>query len=66
MSVENILQQLDNEIANLKKVRAALRGLNSGPSTPTGKRVVSAMARNRMAKAQRARWAKVKKRKTSK
>ena len=58
MSIENILQQLDTEITNLKKVRAALSGLNS-KSTVTGMRIVSTTARRKMAKAQRVRWARV-------
>jgi hypothetical protein len=57
MSIENILQQVDNEIATLTKVRAAVTGLSSGKMK--GKqRVISVMARKRMAKAQKKRWAK--------
>jgi hypothetical protein len=59
MSIENILQQINKEIADLTKVRAALTGLGSVKPTVKGKkRVISAMARKRMAKAQKARWAK--------
>jgi hypothetical protein len=59
MSIESILQQLDGEINTLKQARATLNGLNSSTPTVPGKRVVSAKARRRMAKAQRIRWAKV-------
>jgi hypothetical protein len=58
MSIENIVQQLDKEIADLQKARVALSGLGSGKQAVKGKRVISAIARKRMAKAQRARWAK--------
>jgi hypothetical protein len=66
MSIENILQQVDNEIATLTKARAALTGLGSGKRIVKGKRVISSIARKRMAKAQRARWAKVRSLKRSK
>jgi hypothetical protein len=60
MSVETILQQIDAEIANLTKARAALSGLG-GPAmakpTTNGKRVISASARRKMAAAQKKRWA---------
>jgi hypothetical protein len=69
MSVENIVQQIDKEIADLTRARAALAGLSGSShssSSPlkivaaggTGKRVISASARRRMAAAQKARWAK--------
>jgi len=64
MSMENIVQQLDKEIADLTRARALLlnlsgksSGLNSA-SGRTGKRIISASARRRMAAAQKARWAK--------
>jgi hypothetical protein len=63
MSVENIVEQIDKEIADLTRARALLAGL-SGSSTRAklsvmpGKRVISASARRRMAAAQKARWAK--------
>jgi hypothetical protein len=63
MSVENIVQQIDKEIADLTRARALLAGL-SGSSTRgklavmPGKRIISAAARRRMAAAQKARWAK--------
>ena len=64
MSMENIVQQLDKEIADLTLARALLlnlsgksSGLNSA-SGRTGKRIISASARRRMAAAQKARWAK--------
>ena len=56
MSIENILQQLNNEIANLTKARALMIGFGSRTSTVKGKRVISMKARKRMAKAQKARW----------
>lgn len=60
MSLENIVQQIDAEIANLTNARNALAGLN-GTSTvtsaiATGKRVFSASSRAKMRAAQRARW----------
>jgi hypothetical protein len=69
MSVENIVQQIDKEIADLTRARAALVGLSGSSSSSssslkivaaggTGKRVISASARRRMAAAQKARWAK--------
>ncbi|HEX4487472.1 MAG TPA: hypothetical protein VH088_14470 [Terriglobales bacterium] len=67
MSVENIVQQIDKEIADLTRARAALSGLTGGSHSSslkivaaggTGKRVISASARRRMAAAQKARWAK--------
>lgn len=62
MSVQSILQQLNNEISKLTQVRAVLAGLN-GPTVKASagkKRVVSKQARHRMAIAQKARWAKAK------
>lgn len=66
MSVENIVQQIDKEIADLTRARALLAGLSGTSSsslklvasgTP-GKRIISASARRKMAAAQKARWAK--------
>jgi hypothetical protein len=67
MSVENILQQLDNEIANLTQVRALLTGSSASvvTSRKKGKRVISSAARRRMAAAQKARWAKYRAKKKS-
>jgi hypothetical protein len=63
MSMENIVQQLDKEIADLTRARALLLNLGgkssrSTASGGTGKRIISASARRRMAAAQKARWAK--------
>jgi hypothetical protein len=67
MSVENILQQIDREISSLTQARALLAGISNGSSglkivtrSTTGKRIISAAARRRMAAAQKARWAKYK------
>jgi len=63
MSLENIVQQIDLEIANLTKARKALAGLNSlsaisTSTNGTGKRAFTASSRAKMRAAQRARWAK--------
>lgn len=60
MSVETILQEIDNEIANLTQARNVLAGLNgsSAKSTVVSKGRLSAAARAKMAAAQKARWAK--------
>jgi hypothetical protein len=64
MSMENIVQQLEKEIADLTRARALLLGFSgksSGVKTAragNGKRIISAAARRRMAAAQKARWAK--------
>jgi hypothetical protein len=61
LMIETILQQIDAEIANLTKARAALSVLTSAPATAKattiGKRVISASARRKMAAAQKKRWA---------
>jgi hypothetical protein len=61
MGLKTILQQIDNEIANLTRARAALSGLRNGTTTakPTtnGTRIFSASARRKMATAQKKRWA---------
>ena len=60
MGAQSILQQLDNELANLNQARTLLTGLNvSSVRKAVKKRTVSKQARRRMAIAQRARWAKV-------
>jgi hypothetical protein len=64
MSVANILEALDIEIANLTQARTVLTGLNGSTVKvtavkATGRRVVSAASRRKMAAAQKARWAKV-------
>ena len=61
MSVRNILEALDQEIANLTQARTVLVRLgsvNGSASHGAGKRVFSAAARRKMAAAQKARWAK--------
>ena len=72
MAIENILAQLDSEIARLKQARALLATIGTGSTTsgrkagkttakgkPRKKRVLSADARKRIADAQRKRWAAV-------
>jgi hypothetical protein len=61
MSVRNILEALDQEIANLTQARtvlARLGSVNGSASHGVGKRVFSAAARRKMAASQKARWAK--------
>ena len=63
MSLQNILQEIDKEIASLNQARALLSRLNGSTrlkavSSSGSKRVVSAAARRKMARAQKARWAK--------
>jgi hypothetical protein len=68
MAIDNILSQIDSEIARLTQVRALLA--NTGTAAPSKgkaakapakakkkKRVLSADARKRIADAQRKRWA---------
>ena len=70
MAIENILAQIDSEIARLKQARALLANIGTGSKTsgrkagrttakgkPRKKRVLSADARKRIADAQRKRWA---------
>ncbi len=72
MAIENILAQLDSEIARLKQARALLAtigtaaakagrkaGKAAAKAKPRKKRVLSAEARKRIADAQRKRWAAV-------
>ena len=60
MSVETIVQQIDNEIANLTQARNVLAGLNgsSSKSLVVSNGRFSAASRTKMARAQKARWAK--------
>jgi superfamily I DNA and RNA helicase len=63
MSVQNILQEIDREIASLNQARALLSSLDGSTrlkavSSSGSKRVISAAARRKMARAQKARWAK--------
>jgi hypothetical protein len=72
MAIENILAQIDSEIARLKQARALLATIGTAATTsarkvgkttakgkPRRKRVLSADARKRIADAQRKRWAAV-------
>jgi low affinity Fe/Cu permease len=72
MAIENILAQIDSEIARLKQARELLATIESGSTTSVRKagkttakgkrrkkRVLSADARKRIADAQRKRWAAV-------
>ncbi len=72
MAIENILAQLDSEIARLKQARALLATIGTASTAsvrkagkaaakgkPRKKRVLSADARKRIADAQRKRWAAV-------
>jgi hypothetical protein len=75
LNSQEILEQIENEISRLQQVKALLQGSNghkaSGASRttasaapaakPQGKRVLSDEARNKIAAAQRRRWAKAKK-----
>jgi hypothetical protein len=67
MTREQILAAIDEEISKLQQVRKLLQGsgskLTSGFSTgkPRAKRVLSPDARQRIAAAQKRRWAKQKK-----
>ncbi len=71
MAIENILAQIDSEIARLQQARALLASLGGAaakagktaklaivPAKPRKKRVLSAEARKKIADAQRRRWAK--------
>ena len=72
MAIENILAQIDSEIARLMQARALLAttgtastksvrkaGKAAAKGKPRKKRVLSADARKRIADAQRKRWAAV-------
>ena len=61
--------QVQKELAKLDKAIAVLRELNGTNSTPSAngrRRTLSAAARRKIAKAQKARWAKVKRERASK
>jgi hypothetical protein len=63
MEVGGIIASIDEEIAKLKEARALLSGTNGQVSTVRGtrkKHVMSAEAREKIAAAQRKRWAKQK------
>jgi len=59
MSIETILQDIDNEIANLTQARTVLASLNgsSTKSRVVSKGRFSSASRAKMAAAQKARWA---------
>lgn len=70
MAIENILAEIDAEIARLQRARALLATLDSAPTKsarqtkkalaiakPRKKRVLSAEARKKIADAQHRRWA---------
>lgn len=68
MTIENIVAELDAEISRLEQVRNLLSngaglfaGRNSGDGVSRKKRVLSPEARQRIAEAQRKRWAAQKK-----
>ena len=59
--LSGIIKELTSERHRLNGAITTLEGLNNGTSrTPPAKRTVSAASRAKMARAQRARWAKVK------
>lgn len=64
MNTADLLASIDSEIATLQQVRALLAGNGHSTETvrgPVKKRTMSAEARERIAAAQRKRWAKQKK-----
>jgi hypothetical protein len=63
METNQIIAELDIEIARLREVRALLSGSADGikSKAPTKRRTLSAEARKRIAEAQKKRWAKAKK-----
>jgi hypothetical protein len=66
MHTHEIIAELDAEIARLQQAKELLTvkrgpGRRSGSSAPTAKRILSPAARARIATAQKARWAKVRK-----
>jgi hypothetical protein len=61
--------QTQKELAKLDKVISALRGLSGTTSTPPSngmRRTLSAAARRKIGKAQKARWAKVRQQRANK
>jgi hypothetical protein len=75
MSREQILSAIDDEISKLQQARKLLQssggsklvsGLSSGTRKPRAKRTLSPEARQRIAAAQKRRWAKQKKEASSK
>jgi hypothetical protein len=63
MDTNSILATIDAEISRLQQARALLTGIATGTTKPTTRkrRKLSAAARKRIGDAQRARWAKAKK-----
>lgn len=62
MNTQEILVHINEEIARLEQVKALLNGgAINGAAPKTGKRILSAEARKKIAAAQRRRWAKVRK-----
>ena len=61
MDTRQILAELDKEIANLQSARALLAGSSASSLKTSKRRTMSAEARERIADAQRKRWAKAKK-----
>jgi hypothetical protein len=59
MNLQNLLSSIDSEIATLTKARALLAGIAVIPSVKR-RRKMSKAARERIAAAQRKRWAAVK------
>jgi hypothetical protein len=65
MSIDNLISEIDAEIARLQQARNLLDGLQSrtttAPAKKPAKRKLSAAARKKIAAAQKKRWAAVKK-----
>lgn len=61
MDTKYILAELDKEIASLRSARALLVGSSDSSLKAPKRRIMSAVARERIADAQRKRWAKAKK-----
>ena len=69
MDMDNLIATIDSEIAVLKEVRGLLTGNSTGIHRATNhpkKRTLSAEARERIAAAQKKRWAAWKKKKAAK
>lgn len=64
MNITDVLSQIDSEISRLQQAKRLLVGLQANPHAvkPARKKpTISAAGRKRIAAAQRARWAKLKK-----
>jgi len=57
MSIQQVIQSLDEQIAKLQHARALLNGRGKATGKGRGPRTMTAAARARIAAAQRARWA---------